>query len=97
MVVMTLGELMLAPTSSTYAANLAPAEKRGRWGGGGGLSWPVGQGIAPVFGGFLSDTIGIRAPWYGGGMAALIGMLIFLIMARQARAPEPAVGTPAAD
>jgi MFS family permease len=97
MVVMTLGEMMLAPTSSTYAANLAPAEKRGRYMSLYGLSWPVGQGIAPVFGGFLSDQVGIRAPWVCGGAAALIGMLIFLVMAKQVAAPQSTVETSPAD
>jgi dipeptide/tripeptide permease len=31
MVLMTLGELMLVPTASTYAANLAPIDMRGTY------------------------------------------------------------------
>ena len=58
MVVMTLGELTVMPTSSTYAANLAPADMRGRYMSVYGLTWPAAAGIAPVMGGFLNDKIG---------------------------------------
>ena len=46
---MTIGELILVPTSSTYVANLAPIDKRGRYMSLYGLSWPVGAGIGPLW------------------------------------------------
>jgi MFS family permease len=58
MVVMTIGELILVPTASTYAANLAPADKRGRCMSLAGLTWGAASGIGPVFGGFLNDNLG---------------------------------------
>jgi MFS family permease len=72
MVLMTLGELIVVPRASAYAANLAPVDKRGRYMSLYGLTWNVASGISPVLGGFLSDLVGMRAPWYGG---ALIGVL----------------------
>ena len=74
MVLMTLGELMLVPSSSTYTANRAPAKMRGRYMSVYGLTWSAAAGIAPVVGGFLSDTISPAATWYGGGVAGLLAL-----------------------
>jgi len=93
MIVMTIGELILAPTSSTYAANLAPADKRGRYMTLFGLTWPVGAGIGPVFGGILSDTFGPSAPWYGGMIGGVLSALAFLVMSRRAQL-SPALTEP---
>lgn len=63
MVIMTTGELLLVRTSSTYVANLAPADKRGRYMSIYGLTWGVSSGVGPLVGGMLSDNIGPKAPW----------------------------------
>ena len=47
---------MLMPTSTTYAANLAPADMRGRYMSIYGLTWGVAQGVGPVMG---SAVIGL--------------------------------------
>ncbi|HEY3342782.1 MAG TPA: MFS transporter [Anaerolineae bacterium] len=80
MVILTCGELIIMPTSSTYVANLAPADKRGRYMSLFGLSWSVASGIGPIFGGMLNDSLGPHSIWYGGGLAGLIGVAGFLIM-----------------
>ena len=82
MVIMTIGELVLVPTSSTYAANSAPTHMRGRYMSIYGLTWNVAQGIGPVGGGFLNDTFGPRTMWYGGGVTGLISTGLFLLLAR---------------
>ena len=84
MVVMSIGELLLVPASSTYAANLAPPDKRGRYMGLYGLTWLGAQSVGPVFGGFLSDTLGPQAPWYGGGLVGLLSVVGYLRL-REAR------------
>lgn len=82
MVIMTTGELLLVPTSSTYVANLAPADKRGRYMSIYGLTWGVSSGVGPLVGGMLSDNIGPKAPWLAGGLVGLVGVLGFLAMSR---------------
>jgi MFS family permease len=79
MVILTLGELLLAPTGTAFAANLAPADMRGRYMGLYGLSWGVSMGIAPVIGGWLSDNVAPVAIWYAGltmGLAAALGFVV---------------------
>ena len=75
MVVMTLGELIVVPTASATAANLAPVDKRGRYMSLYGLTWNIAAGISPVMGGLLSDRFGAKAPWFGG---VVIGALAFV-------------------
>jgi len=88
MVIMTVGELALVPTSSTFAAKLAPVDQRARYMSLYGLSWNVASGIGPVFGGLLSDNFGPKMIWYGGALAGLVAVAGFLWMDRYYRAAE---------
>lgn len=83
MIVMTIGELILVPTAITFVADQAPTDMRGRYMSVYSLTWGVASGIGPVVGGYLNDNLNPRAMWYGGGAIALLGMLIFLILARR--------------
>lgn len=81
-VVMTVGELALVPTSSSYAANHAPPKMRGRYMSLYGLTWGAASGISPVVGGLLSDTLGPRAPWFAGVLIGLVAVAGFLLLER---------------
>ena len=85
MVVMTIGELIAAPSSSTYVANLAPPDMRGRYMSLYGLTWAAASGIAPVMGGFLGDQFGTRTIWFGGAFIGSLSVLFFLLLARHAK------------
>lgn len=82
MVIITIGELIIVPTSSTYVANLAPADMRGRYMSIYGLTWSLSIGIGPLLGGFLSDTFGPPATWIGGLLIGLASTLTFFIIER---------------
>ncbi|HEX9029846.1 MAG TPA: MFS transporter, partial [Anaerolineales bacterium] len=81
MVVLTVGELILVPTATTYAANLAPADMRGRYMSIYGLTWGLASGIGPIFGGLLNDHLGPAFIWYGGFVVGLIAMVSFMVLA----------------
>jgi MFS family permease len=83
MVILTSGELLLVPTATAVAANLAPINMRGRYMGFYSLSWQVAAGIGPLIGGILNDSISPQAIWYGGGVIGLIATLNFIRMARR--------------
>jgi len=83
MVLLTIGEMILIPTSSTYAANLAPADMRGRYMSLYGLTWGISMGIGPVLGGLLSDNFGPRCIWLGGGIIGALSVLAFLALKRK--------------
>ncbi len=89
MVVYTLGEMVLVPTASTYAANLAPAEMRGRYMSIYGLGWNVAAGLASPLGGYLSDFFGPASTWYGGLFIGLLGAAGFLRLQGQEAARKP--------
>jgi len=86
MVITTIGELILIPTSTTYAANQAPPDMRGRYMSVYGLTWSIAAGIGPILGGFLNDNLGPHYIWYGGfatGMAATIGFVLLALSHQQ--------------
>jgi MFS family permease len=79
MVILTVGELLIAPTGTAVAANLAPPDMRGRYMGLYGLTWGVSFGIGPVIGGYINDNIAPRAIWifaFAVGLAATAGFLL---------------------
>lgn len=87
MVIMTIGELIVTPTGSTFVANLAPAHMRGRYMSLYSLTWSVASGLGPLLGGFLNDQIAPVAIWYGAGVVGLTSVLAFSLLAlRQRRA-----------
>ena len=83
MVVMTIGELMLIPTATTLAANLAPPDSRGKYMSILGLTWGLGSGIGPLIGGILNDTVAPVAIWYGASILAAMGTLGFALLTWQ--------------
>lgn len=90
-VIMTVGELILMPTASTYVAELAPADMRGRYMSIAGLTWSAAAGIAPIFGGFLSDTVAPVATWYGGFFIGVIGILGFIFLSKKEIIKQPVI------
>ena len=80
MVIVTSGELVLAPTSTTFTANYAPPDQRGRYISMVGLANGVGYGMGPVFGAFFNDFISPQATWYGSGIIGISAVIIFAVM-----------------
>jgi len=85
MVLLTIGELIMVPTSTSLTAALAPATMRGRYMGVYALTWGASVGIGPVIGGMLSDRIGPSAIWYAGGVFGLAAALGFVLLSRSKR------------
>ena len=83
MVIITIGELIFAPTSSTYVANIAPTDMRGRYMSIFNLVQRFASGTGPVLGGWLSDTIHPRATWVGGLVAGLTSALGLMILSKR--------------
>jgi MFS family permease len=89
MVIITIGELVIVPTSSTYVANLAPADMRGRYMSIYGLTWSLSIGIGPLLGGFLSDSFGPPAIWIGGLVIGIVSTVTFFIIERAFSGRQP--------
>ena len=89
MVVMTFGELIAAPTATTYTANLAPTEQRGRYLGSFGLAWYVAMAIGPFAAGVLTDALGFRSPWFAGALVGALAVYAFVMLDRSRADSEP--------
>ena len=85
MVTLTMGELLLVPTATTYVADIAPEDMRGRYMSIFSLCWGVAAGVGPVIGGFLNDNLSPQSIWFGGGLIGLLGAAWFLGMFRGRR------------
>lgn len=85
-VIITIGELIIVPTTSAYVANLAHPKMRGRYMGLYNLAWSFARGAGPVMGGWLSDSYGPVTIWYGGfivGALSAFGLLLLAMRERQ--------------
>ena len=91
MVIVTIGELMVIPTASTFTADLAPENMRGRYMSMLALTWGAGSMIGPLLGGFLNDTFSPVSIWFGGGAAGILGAMVFYILVIKSRNKQPSI------
>jgi MFS family permease len=85
MILMTFGELTLIPTATTYVANRAPEDLRGRYMTLYWLTWGLARALAPVIGGYLNDAISPRAIWIGGLLLGLVSTAALVMMNRNSQ------------
>jgi MFS family permease len=82
MVIATIGEMIVVPTSTTTAAAMAPEEMRARYMSLYTLTASVGSGVGPLMSGLLSDSFGPVAIWYGGGLVGFLSAGAFILNMR---------------
>ncbi len=82
MAIMTVGEMISAPTATTYVSNIAPETKRGQYLSVFNLTWYVALATGPLGAGFLADTFNPQAPYFGASLMAVLAMLVFLYIGR---------------
>ncbi len=87
-VIITIGELIIVPTSSAYVANLAHPAMRGRYMGLYNLAWSFARGVGPVMGGWLSDSFGPVTIWYGGLFVGSLSAFGLLLLAMRERSQD---------
>jgi MFS family permease len=72
MVVITLGEMFVIPTSQAIVSHLAPEDMRGRYMAAHGFSWVIPWAIGPLLAGLVMDNADPRWVWYWAGLAGLV-------------------------
>lgn len=97
LIVITMGELMVMPTSNTFVADLAPLDMRGRYMAAFAFAPGVGRSIAPMIGGILNDQIGPKAIWIGGGVIGLASAMSYFLISRKYSPDEQAAQTSEAE
>ena len=94
MIILTIGELIWAPTSIAFVAKVAPIDMRGRYMGVYGVAGGIAWGIGPITSGYFYDNIAPVSVWY---LALVLGMVCTLAfgfigkMATLARQPSLAI------
>lgn len=80
MAVLTIGELLIAPTFTSFTVNLAPDEMRGRYMSLYAIGFSFSRGLGPALAGRVYDNISPTAVWTMGGGFNLIAALTFLML-----------------
>jgi MFS family permease len=96
-VIITIGEMLIMPTSSALVANFAPEDMRGRYMAFFSLMWMLPAAIGPGAAGIILDNFNPNLLWYIGGILCAVAAVAFyalhLRLGTQKRfAPAPAEG-----
>jgi MFS family permease len=76
-VIITIGEMIVVPTSQTIAANFAPEAMRGRYMAMFGLSWAIPSVIGAGAAGYILDNYNPNLLWYIGGVICGLSVLAY--------------------
>lgn len=82
MIILTLGEMLAMPFSSTYAASRAHPSRRGQYMGLYSMSWGLALIIAPTAGLWLAETYGFVFLWWMACALCLISTIGLLALSR---------------
>jgi MFS family permease len=97
MVIVTIGELIFAPSATTFVANVAPEAMRGRYMGVYGMTWGLSFGLGPITGGIINDNLGPSHVWQVMAVVGLLSAVAFLALgmkgAQEKRLSPAASGT----
>ena len=88
MVIITIGEMVVAPVSQSLTARFAPEDMRGRYMAVFGISWGIPFAVGPLLAGLILDNLDPRVLWYAAGMVGLLAVLGFLFLQRRAHLHE---------
>ncbi len=79
-VVITIGEMIVVPTSQALAANFAPEDMRGRYMAVYGLSWALPSTLGPAAAGYVLDNFNPNLLWYIGGILCAVAAFFFYLL-----------------
>lgn len=79
-VIITLGEMIIMPTTQVLAANFAPEAMRGRYMAVYGLTWMLPSTIGPGAAGIILDHFNPNLLWYGGAVLCVVSALGFFAL-----------------
>ena len=83
MVIITIGEMIVAPVGQALSTHFAPEQMRGRYLAIQGHTISIAYGIGPLLAGQIFDSGSPNWLWYAAGMVGAISSLMFLSLARK--------------
>jgi MFS family permease len=94
MIILTVGEMLVAPVMQALVARMAPEDMRGRYMAVFGFAWVVPSALAPLMAGVVMDRYDPRWVWYAAFVIGLASAAMFLRLHRreasQIQTPAPA-------
>lgn len=98
-VIITIGEMIVVPTSQAIATNFAPETMRGRYMAIFGLSWAIPSTIGPGAAGYILDNFNPDLLWFIGGVLCGLSVIAYYALhlrlgARPEFAPAKREGQP---
>ena len=88
MVIITIGEMIVAPMGQALVAKFAPEDMRGRYMAVFGISWGIPFAIGPYLAGLILDNYDPRWLWYIAGVIGLLAVFGFLALHRRTETKE---------
>jgi MFS family permease len=82
MVIITIGEMIVAPVSQALVASFAPEDMRGRYMAVSGVSWGIPFAVGPYLAGLVIDGPNPHLLWYIAGAVGIVSTFAFLALAR---------------
>lgn len=95
MIIITIGEMVLAPFAQSLVASFAPEEMRGRYMAVSGLTWGLSFAVGPYLAGLIFDNFNPNWLWFACGIVGAISAFGFLALDR-IHSPAPVIVEPAA-
>src|SRR5215208_935198 len=88
-VIITIGEMIVVPTSQALVAGFAPEAMRGRYMAIAGLSWAIPSTVGPGAAGYILDNYNPNWLWYiGGALCGLSVLAYYALHLRLGAKPE---------
>ncbi len=83
MVIITIGEMLIAPNSQALVAKFSPDDMRGRYMAVFGISGAIPWGVGPLLAGLILDNADPRWLWYAAGLLGLVAAASFALLRRR--------------
>ena len=80
MVIITIGEMIVAPVSQALTSRLAPEDMRGRYMAIFGLAWDIPFAVGPLLAGLILDNLDPNYLWYAAGLVGLLATSGFVYL-----------------
>ena len=88
MIIITFGEMIVAPVSQSLTAQFAPENMRGRYMAIFGFSWSIPFMVGPLLAGVVLDNFNPNYLWYAAGLIGVVATLGFLYLQRRTPGPR---------
>jgi MFS family permease len=97
MVIITVGEMLVAPVSQALTAQFAPEDMRGRYMAMFGFSWGIPFAVGPLLAGIILDNYDQRLLWIAAGLVGMVAVAGFLGLYRLTDLKPAALGSESVD